>query len=1073
MQLSKLELTSEPGKYLLEAFQFVPDLLFAFKSKVSNFKKLISVLDIGPGGGAESLIELICHQMYENIINPQNEEFLLLCTALLSDEIQGMNSPSIYSFLDSSFIGKLLNNFTKRHDLRNYLAMTLKDLILNIENLSDHFMDLNAYRIFDYIKSKSKAPSNKAYVDSNKKALFSIDHEQLTKRIRKSIFVKRKQQSENSSTTLESKKYDSTLSSFKVIAEEQETSINLLDNLDGKDNDLELVLEEVGSVVDLAESHDNTNRDYLSDLTQKELNLRLLKCKDNAHMRSFYENQLKRVKEDPDMFTNKRLLNYIKSLPEFGEEVMRRYKDNFEKIKDYIDSIYANLRENLSTIPYTVRCICKIINVLIQSKFPDITVYERNAFLGDFFFGKCVIPILANPDQNAIVTSTFLSDKTKMTLISLGKIIKKINIGYFFESSSDMNLTIFNHYFIEIMPEIIEFYDRLIDIKLPDAVQELLDNAAAHGGDINSLKTDCLTYDYFKYHPDELLHIETICYSVKDVNLLIRTLRKNINLFKDDDVIVRAFNKSTYQENFLSKLEKEKGRKFMLAYRIKNNPLKSDSLQQKVVKHSFSTNADSPDNIVTLVKFCIKLILKSLNIINPKTYSHLTYANTTEDFFMSLNEVVQFEEFTELENGNKIPLNWYALYLASNMHSMPEEYRKDNFKKLYYEILSEENEEISFLKNKSNLIITCFGMASRCSEKVIEQMKRDLSKMTKIHKFVRMDRFLKKTKVKVCVRLNKQKDEVREESNRKTGGFLSLFRTTVISNVEKVKEPSIIIKSSDKCIHKQLQYLDELKEGKVDKKASSSSKIDCHAETVSEFIRLFVKFPEIKEDIANGEQVHMVSESLSTYISLVKAVLSKNELFKDCSDDNLNEIAEEIEIYIIKKIYRRVYPEREITRDKKFYEETCKLAFVRPEHMDINKNYLNEAIWISAVNELSKIDSEKSPIGKLSCVINAVNIIINCIRFCTGKFDGGYSVEDFMPILNYIIIKSKPKRMISNFNFIDSLLDENKKKGVYGNMLTNLNFSLQYIQEIDHTKLNISKEDFDNEINKYRLMKNK
>lgn len=1173
---------------MLEAFQFIPDLIFSFRNKFINIRKLAQVI-YTDNIEIENIIDLFCHQAYENILNPQNDEFLVICTYLLADEINKLSSPSSYSFLDSSFVGKLISRLNKKHEVTNYLSMTLNDLISNIENMSDHFMELSVFRIHEYIKAKAKAFNEKSYVQEKKKCLFTIDNEYLTKRIKKSNFInnstsnkfkynynnhlKNSNNEYNLNTTntynkneyINNIRYLNNLKSSSDLSivnntestlnnEDLQSSIKIASNLntynpldilnDKKNSKTELVLEEVENMNDLVDLTDNTNRDFTVELTSKEVKNYMLKSKDNKNMFLFFENQLKRINNDNNMFSNKKIINIIKNLPSFSGEVLRRYKENFEKIKDYTDIILTNIYNNISTIPYYIRSICKIINGLIHKKFPYITVYERNSILGHFLFNNIIIPILINPDLNAIVTSNFISEKTKVTLYSLSKILKKINLGNFFESCEDSDYTLFNHYIIEITPGIINLYDNIINIKLPSKVEELISDYCSNNKNnknllkefnidqnninylsnlenllnnknlnINSIaknKINIGDYDYFKYHPEEIIHIQCICYSVKDANLLLKTVKKNINIFKSDEIILRAYNKSNYQESFLNKLEKDSSsKKFMLAYKVHFNPTMISFLEQKTSKQSFFFNNVIDNSIVDIkefdkievekIKYCIKLILKNLNIINPRNYSHLNYADSTDKFFESLNEVVKFEEFSLIENSNKIPLNWYSLYLTSNLSNISNNYRCNNYSLLYEEIIKEEKQEIEFLKEKSNIIIASFGMFDRCAEKAIEQVKIDASKINKIIKFIKMKRFINKTQIEVCVRQNKKKECHLSTRNRTKTTSTSFFSSMIFGNKSMPREsnnninnyysesnddlePSIIIKSKDECIHKRLKYLDELNEGNTisaydnedyvsNRYKNTNNKNQCHANYVNEFIRLFVKFPEIKEDISKGEQNHNISTSLSNYLSILRGYLIKDELFKNSSEELTNEIIDEIENYIIKKIYRRVFPEKDLPEDKNFYEKTNMLTFITPENMDINKRYLNEAIWINAVEELNKIDNEKSPISKLNCVIKAVNIIINCIRFCTGKFDEGYSVEDFMPILNYIIIKSKPKRLISNFNFINLLLDDNKQKGVYGNVLTNLNFSIAFILNINHITLNMTKDEFESKIYNHKIKK--
>lgn len=105
----------------------------------------------------ESIVDLFCHQFYENILvpNPEHEELLILCSLLLEQEIRNMTILSISSFIDehSTFLGKFLLSFTKKPELKNYLSMTLGSIILNVENSSEFFMDLNPIKILKQLKA--------------------------------------------------------------------------------------------------------------------------------------------------------------------------------------------------------------------------------------------------------------------------------------------------------------------------------------------------------------------------------------------------------------------------------------------------------------------------------------------------------------------------------------------------------------------------------------------------------------------------------------------------------------------------------------------------------------------------------------------------------------------------------------------------------------------------------------------------------------------------------------------------------------------------------------------------------
>ena len=52
--------------------------------------------------------------------------------------------------------------------------------------------------------------------------------------------------------------------------------------------------------------------------------------------------------------------------------------------KKKVDSIIQSLIDKITSIPYTVRCISKLISLLISKKFPLLPTYSINAFIGKF-----------------------------------------------------------------------------------------------------------------------------------------------------------------------------------------------------------------------------------------------------------------------------------------------------------------------------------------------------------------------------------------------------------------------------------------------------------------------------------------------------------------------------------------------------------------------------------------------------------------------------------------------------------------------------------------------------------------
>jgi len=107
---------------------------------------------------------------------------------------------------------------------------------------------------------------------------------------------------------------------------------------------------------------------------------------------------------------------------------------------------------------------------------------------------------------------------------------------------------------------------------------------------------------------------------------------------------------------------------------------------------------------------------------------------------------------------NKIPMNWYSLYLTSNIQHLPELYKKNDYKLLYDELLLEMEEKIKFINDKSHLIITRYGLNLRCLEKLKNRINKECMKSKQIERCLKIDRFIKYKQVDACVRQNSKEE---------------------------------------------------------------------------------------------------------------------------------------------------------------------------------------------------------------------------------------------------------------------------------------------------------------------------
>jgi len=121
----------------------------------NNYKNLFTLITILDDEDKDEIADLIGHFFYENILilDPEHEELLNLFYFLLEKEINELETPNINDFLENSFLGKIFKNLCKRSDVKNYLSLTVKDIIMKLENLSENFIEIDLEKINEYIKT--------------------------------------------------------------------------------------------------------------------------------------------------------------------------------------------------------------------------------------------------------------------------------------------------------------------------------------------------------------------------------------------------------------------------------------------------------------------------------------------------------------------------------------------------------------------------------------------------------------------------------------------------------------------------------------------------------------------------------------------------------------------------------------------------------------------------------------------------------------------------------------------------------------------------------------------------------
>ena len=1084
--LGKKELDDIPKNYLdrkgahqilIDTYEPIKNLLFLFRENYDYIIKLVSLIDNKDNKEkVESLVELFCNQFYDNIFipNPEQKELLLLIFLLIKEEINNMDNASLDEFLDNNnFLGKFISSFVRRQEMNIYLSMLLTPLINSIENVDKECIDISLKSIQKYIIRKQKG---KFKPNNNDKNILYDYSQNLYNKIPKSNLVFKKN-------------YE-----LDMEKEEEENMVKI----DTEDFDLfsdsalpKIILKNLG--INKVTINEDKNliikKEEYNEEYNKELNLNKLleivhKTKDD-NFKEYIMNKINNTYLDKALFTNKGLINCFEEYKndELKNLIIGKYRRNFLFIKKKIEYLLQSIFDKISTVPYTIRCICKIIYVLMSKKFKELPKYYINAFIGKFFFGKYIFPVLSLEYKN-ILNNRIFSNKNKKCINIIISVIEKAFKGELFQTQVDPEKTIFNYYLIELFPIINTFFEKLIDVELSKIIEKALNEAEFVEN--NSIIDDIFNiqkepseinkenqeqkeenipykYDYFSENQDEIIHLQSICFSLNDILFILTLINKNLKIFSNlpkYDFFCKTFNhikSKDYKIDDQIDSEPDIKRFFILFKEEKTAQLEKLVSKKKKEESSFLIENQNLELICKRVKLSIKTVLKGLNLLNNKDFSHLIGAISNEKFFSALQYTLDdLENFSE--NMNQIPLKWYGLYLSNNKKRINEIYQKNDYEKLYEEMLEEETKILEELKKFSRVLITRNGMNLGCGEKILEQMNIGLYHMKQAKKLVNIEKFVNTEIIEVCIQISKENED-----------------KNMLNPI--TSQQNILILDAKECPHSKPSLTNILK---------SNKKRHCYY--IKDIIKFILSENFIDENDTNlmGElkiQIRnkIIYKILISYMKIVtekikNPIVNKNIFFQENNDISkkekekyYTEIRRRIWDYILKKIYRYVYPKNPIGFDDKFYNTTRCLDWITPELLNIKKEYINQLGFAELC--LKRMEEAISVSDKLEYINNAVDTIICTVKF-SGEEEINVSNEEMIRIFMYILIKAQLKRINSNINYIKCFAENEEiydKKEELFNLLDN---AVINVLKINSNYLKMNNEEFNKKFEEAKLRYN-
>ena len=1004
-------------KYIWEEPKLIADLLIkADKKDVRDY-----------------LAPLICNNFYQNILSPNyiEDPLIYIIYLLLKKEINSIaNIDEADIFLDNTQCSYILGQLMQQNDVKEFFKIILQNTLedLDSEKFRFNLKELNSWQQ-KYKKQVSKSVFDKNYlstknVDKTGRRLTSIGQIQVDEG-------------------------EQDLTKIKTLTKVDIQGMTDLDKENVKNNINYQVF---------------TSR-YLTSIPLSELEESIKDEKNDENLRQYYEYLLLNAKGDKNAYSQETFTNKMSSLND-PESVLVFYQDNFVRVTEFINKLLGNLKNNYRIIPYSIKCVCKLIYQLAAEKFPNSTLIQKNLLISKFFFKALLFPILSKPDINALINNYIISNNVLYNLKIISDILWEFSTFELFKNNEENNavdgdLTPFNRYFLEKIPEVFEVYRSLIEVNLPKFIEGLIDK---------SINEDEYCFDFFNENPNEMSFYQTILLNIQEFNALFAILvkckkelldnketpgneskyselkkrtEKNkkfislaINKMLTEDnykLFAELLNKKEYsitkkevkKQGFFSKkkwIEEKKEKVYYFSVKelfFNEKSRQMFSLEQKKFYYHIKEIKEKDrktkelimkNNIIKCKNF-ISSILYNYRILNKSDFNKGTTNNTID----ILKELEHFMKSSNFLIDGTIPSEWYLKSLNDYLKKLPEEYKENDYEKLYSELTNELNESIK-----------------ACN---FEYMSLFLDEM----KFGKRNKaYLENVQgIYIDIELNNKANQIIETE---------IIDVTLYYKFTDKKTEFLIYQEGIQ--DKQLDFLDSFT---FDTKYKGFL-----CKTIDAFT---TKFPNLNKVLKKNELEDNLSKfkfqkdldipnKISSFFNIVKAHLKQ----RIQNENELNIINDKIYDYVMSKIYYKIYPKKSNIQDMNLLTKTCQLNWIEPENIIKGEaHYDFDLVLPDIYNYFKLIRIEKSPRKKI-LNLNKIFLVINrLLKFNKGDVQIG--VDDQMPLLTYCFIKARPWKIFTDTNFMKLYIGAKKNKAE-DNELTQLLTICDIITEAQYTTFN-------------------
>ena len=1041
----------------------------------------------------ENISDFLVNFCYEDTINNSfiQEEMLILIYLLLEKyifkiDIKNNNNNSSYedyyeTYIKSNILYPIFISLTRKADVRNYLCNILSDIILYMENLGN-ILTVDIGNIHDIIKQNEEEKNlDKFYLKNRVKTLKNGEIKHYLKNLTNSI---KKKDIKNSGIFESQTTIEKIMQEIGENNEINNTDIDRVMVTDLEKNKIEEINLSINKNINLNEVdpffiNTDTTQEYLEKKLKeyeeyKTEDLDELNCNIIQAMKEYLSYQINDIKNQEnslEKFSNFVLINSLNfknnEIKEEGSDtniLIDYIKSSYENIIEIISNLLNTIKKNLKSIPFIIKSILSIIEILLNYKYKDeISLFKKYMFKANFFLGNIIIPILQNPFYNGIITDNIISENTLENCKIISGIFNLILSGTLFYVGDEPCKTIFNRFIIEILPEIFEIVQSIeLNSNLPEIINDLIGSMK----DMNNTNRK-INYNYFYENDEEKFQIQSICFSFKNANNIIKAVEKMnneiimdiINIEKDKKDVIESIIKNAdyYKTFFNNKLSKAKNEFEGYIFISKINYL--PSLEDKM-------NSILKDNFISLIppkkeKFKEEEISRFKRCLSEV----LTYSN--------LIHKIDIPTFTEI-NSNK--------YVYDN--NLIELLMKKLEKKRYEQIMNNESDIVINNSDEGKKNVLNPDFKNEILPEILIKVKGELGSNSSDENYQRIlyccsyiqlhiellpEKYSLNNYKNLCIELIKDTEDnvhilrnnILNQLNIKIKGSskTNLIIASISNKIKNMEKLKCIQYLYNKIELPSQFYIEHTLKKEIKSITYKEDSENLPLKNLSEIFPDFSKTTDDIDDLISFQEKVGLGKSLDNFFQNLKKIVQKENILKRYSIEEIQNITSNLVDFIHSKLYQKIFPKKKSKKDEKFYKKCLRLQFIKPENLMKNKNVINENLCQECYKYINDIDKKITPVEKIKYFGKAFSILQNSMKFSSGEKDLG--VDDTLKPLIYVMIKAKPENIFSNYDYCRTYLDKDLSKHSYGALLTQIGMVINIIKDMKYNELiDVTEEQF-------------